>query len=293
MCGQQATSPPCSRVNSICIEHLLNLCPDQCLKFLFFSSPQFPYCFGNLVWEFPALPRVPPQLSRALFPFPHQASLGVLLPHAVLTCCEDTPQPGFGGIPFVLVETREVYSFHSRFDFTLRVWGLLFKDSGPNRASNADQALSLWRTFPSFCLPWDKTPFCPFIPLPSLLCGSVIIAGVLGIHANNEFSRATFLFFFFPSLSFFLKWLGLKRIIYQIIFIQLWRKKKEEKRWGEKPFRGFNCFAVSAGGSARLIKAHTAEAPRFWLSTASLEQPGSADGPDSALAIWWLQCLGG
>lgn len=46
-------------------------------------------------------------------------------------------------------------------------------------------------------MPGDKTPFCPFIPLPSLLCGSVMIAGVLGIHANNEFSRATFPFFFF------------------------------------------------------------------------------------------------
>lgn len=38
---------------------------------------------------------------------------------------------------------------------------------------------------------------------------------------------------FFP-----LEWLALKRIIYQIIFIQLWRNKKEEKGvWGEEgPF---------------------------------------------------------
>lgn len=83
-----------------------------------------------------------------------------------------------------------------------------------------------------------------------------MIAGVLGIHANNEFSRATFLFFFFffYSFSFFLlEWLALKRIIYQITFIHLWRKKKEEEG-KEKPFCGFNCFSASGGGSTQLIK---------------------------------------
>lgn len=134
--------------------------------------------------------------------------------------------------------------------------------------------------FPLSCMSGDKTPFCPFILFPSLLCGSLMIARVLGIYANNEFSRATFPFFllFFP-----LEWLTLKRIIYQIIFIQLWRKKKEEKG-GEKPFCGFNCFAASGGDSAQLIKAHTADALRSWLSTASLERLGSADGLDSASA---------
>lgn len=73
----------------------------------------------------------------------------------------------------------------------------------------------------------------------------------------------------FFSSFFFLEWLTLKRIIYQIIF-QLYRKKKEEKG-GEKPFCGFNCFAVSGGDSAQLIKAHTADALSSWLSAASLE----------------------
>ena len=57
------------------------------------------------------------------------------------------------------------------------------------------------------------------------------------------------------------------------------------KREGEKPFCGFNCFAASAGGSAQLIKAHTAGALRPWLSAASVEWLGSADGPDRGSAI--------
>lgn len=40
---------------------------------------------------------------------------------------------------------------------------------------------------------------------------------------------------------------------------------------GRRPFCSFNCFAVSAGGSAPLIKAHTARALCSRLIPASLD----------------------
>lgn len=67
-------------------------------------------------------------------------------------------------------------------------------------------------------------------------------------------------------------------------FYSTLEEEERGKGGGEKPFCGFNCFAASGGDSAQLIKAHTADALRSWLSTASLERLGSADGLDSASA---------
>lgn len=106
-----------------------------------------------------------------------------------------------------------------------------------------------------------------------------MIAGVLGIHANNEFSRATFPFFLF-----FFPWMvnseknNLSNHFYSTL------EEEEREKGGRKPFCSFNCFAASRGDSAQLIKAHTADALCSWLSAASLELLGSADGPDSASA---------
>lgn len=102
----------------------------------------------------------------------------------------------------------------------LRVWVFLSK-TGRLTGPPVHLGSELMENISLSCMSGDKTPFCPFIPSPSLVRGSVMIAGVLGIHANNEFSRATL-----PFLFLFSKWLALKRIIYQITFIQLWRKKK-------------------------------------------------------------------
>lgn len=86
-------------------------------------------------------------------------------------------------------------------------------------------------------MPGDKTPFCPFTLLPSLLCGSVMIAGVLGIHANNEFSRATFLFFFFFLFFSPLVVISEKNNLSNNFYSTL--EEEERQKEGEEPFLWF------------------------------------------------------
>lgn len=136
---------------------------DWCLKFIFFSLSNFPVLFVLLTFlsgacteskKLPALPRVPANLARALFPITHKGGLDVWLLPTALTYCEGTALARLRGLPLVLVENTEACSFLTRFEITRRVLGLPFKDRNDNRASNADQAVSLWRTFPSFLYVW-------------------------------------------------------------------------------------------------------------------------------------------
>ena len=153
LCEAASTPNPCIvpwSTISVLSEYLLNLSLDQCLN-SYFPSSQFSCCFDLFAWKFLALPRISPKLSRAFFPFAHKEALFFFF----TSTCESHllwrySLARFQGTPLILVETTEVYFFHSRLDLTLRVWGLPFKDTRPNRGSNADQALSLWRTFPSF-----------------------------------------------------------------------------------------------------------------------------------------------
>lgn len=91
--------------------------------------------------------------------------------------------------------------------------------------------------------------------------GFVLIAAELGIRANNGSSGATCLpCVDFPSSPFpSPECLVLKRIIYQIIFIQLWRRKKKDGRGKKGPFAVLIALRRTCESGAGLIKAGAAE----------------------------------
>lgn len=98
--------------------------------------------------------------------------------------------------------------------------------------------------------------------------------------------------FFSPSpASLFLECLALKRIIYQIIFIQV-RKTKKKDGGGEKgPFAVLIAWRCTCENRAGLIKGTTAESLPLANENRHVTSRASSDGPDSASDHPATQCI--